>query len=72
MRWRVTARLGALRRTECLYDLLNPGILRLAAGPWLVAKLAALLAVWLMMHVLLKELTLANLKPFAIWHRGAA
>jgi hypothetical protein len=43
-----------------------------AAGPWLVAKLAALLAVWLMMHVLLKELTLANLKPFAIWHRGAA
>ena len=43
-----------------------------AAGPWLVAKLAALLAVWLMMLVLLRELTLANLEPFAIWHRGAA
>ena len=43
-----------------------------AVGPWLVAKLAALLAVWLVMLVLLREFTLANLKPFAIWHRGAA
>jgi O-antigen/teichoic acid export membrane protein len=41
-------------------------------GPWLVAKLAALVAVWLMILVLLRELTLADLKPFAIWDRGAA
>ena len=42
------------------------------AGPWLVAKLAALFAVWLMILVLLRELTLADLKPFAIWDRSAA
>jgi O-antigen/teichoic acid export membrane protein len=41
-------------------------------GPWLVAKLAALLAVWLMILVLLRELTLADLKPFTIWDRSAA
>jgi O-antigen/teichoic acid export membrane protein len=41
-------------------------------GPLLVVKLAALAAVWLMILVLLRELTLADLKPFAIRDRGAA
>ena len=42
------------------------------AGPWLVAKLVALFAVWGLLLVLLKELTLADLKPLAIWKRSAA
>jgi O-antigen/teichoic acid export membrane protein len=42
------------------------------AGPWLVAKLAALFALWALLLVLLKELTLADLKPLAIWKRSAA
>ena len=43
------------------------------AGPWLVAKLAALFAVWiLLLLVLLRELTLADLKALAIWKRSAA
>jgi O-antigen/teichoic acid export membrane protein len=42
------------------------------AGPWLVVKLGALAAVWLVLLVLLRELTPADLKAFAIWHRGAA
>ena len=42
------------------------------AGPWLVAKLAALFAFWGLLLVLLKELTLADLKPLAIWKRSAA
>jgi uncharacterized membrane protein len=42
------------------------------AGPWLVAKLAALFASWLLILVLLRELTLADLKPLAIWNRSAA
>jgi O-antigen/teichoic acid export membrane protein len=41
-------------------------------GPWLVAKLAALVAVWLIILVLVRELTSADLKAFAIWNRGAA
>jgi O-antigen/teichoic acid export membrane protein len=41
-------------------------------GPWLVVKLAALAALWLIVLVLLRELTLADLKAFAIWKRGAA
>jgi PST family polysaccharide transporter len=42
------------------------------AGPWLVAKLATLFMVWILLLVLLRELTLADLKPFALWDRGAA
>jgi hypothetical protein len=42
------------------------------AGPWLVAKLAALVAVWMLILVLLKELTLADLKLFLIRRRRAA
>ena len=42
------------------------------AGPWLVAKLATLFMVWILLLVLLRELTLADLKPLAIWDRSAA
>lgn len=42
------------------------------AGPWLAAKLAALFSVWVLLLVLLRELTSADLKPFAIWDRGTA
>jgi hypothetical protein len=41
-------------------------------GPWLVMKLAALFVLWGLLLVLLKELTLADLKPLAIWKRSAA
>jgi hypothetical protein len=42
------------------------------AGPWLVPKLATMFALWTLLLVLLRELTLADLKPLAIWKRSAA
>ena len=55
-----------------LRDRLDGAGIRADFGRRLVAKLVALFAVWGLLLVLLKELTLADLRPLAIWKRSAA